>query len=123
MIGCMGEVYQIQQDKFNASYEISEEPLDIFAQMFEFIPAVERMDDNAYLPIDEIAKICYPKKDAGIWEKQLERRTRVFGKTVNDYFVADSGDYLAVRKDDPQDVYVIRKEVFGRTYVEKEAKR
>lgn len=120
MIGCMGEVYQIQFEKFSASYEISEEPLDIFAQMFEFIPAVERLDDHSYLPIDEIAKICYPKKGAGIFAKQLDKRTRVFGKTVADYFVADPGDYLAVRKDDPQDIYVIRKEVFARTYVEKE---
>ncbi len=123
MIGCMGEVYQIQSDKFQASYEISEEPLDIFSQMFEFVPAVERLDDHSYLPIDEIANICYPKKGAGIFAKPLNKRTRVFGKTVTDYFVADPGDYLAMRKDDPQDVYVIRKEVFGRTYVEKDLQK
>ena len=119
MIGCMGEVYQIQFEKFKASYEISEEPLDIFTQMYELIPAVERLDDHSYIPIDEIAKICYPKKGAGIFAKQLDKHTRVFGKTVTDYFVADPGDYLAVRKDDPRDIYVIRKEVFARTYVEK----
>lgn len=123
MIGCMGEVYQIQSEKFKASYEATEEPLDIFAQMFEMIPAVERMDDHSYLPIDEIAKICYPKKGVGIFAIQLNKRTRVFGKTVADYFVADSGDYLAMRKDDLQDIYVIRKEVFARTYVEKEEKK
>lgn len=120
MIGCMGEVYQIQLEKFSASYESSEKPLDMFIQMFEFIPAVERLDNHTYLPIDEMAKICYPKREAGIFAKQLEKRTRVFGKTFSDYFVADPGDYLAVRKDDLQDIYVIRKEVFGRTYVEKE---
>lgn len=120
MIGCKGEVYQIQYEKFNASYEMSEEPLDIFTQMYEFIPAVERLDNHTYVPIDEIAKICYPKKEAGILARPLEKRTRVFGKTVADYFVADPGDYLAVRKDDLQDVYVIRKEVFVLTYVEKE---
>lgn len=120
MIGCMGEVYQIQREKFSSSYEISEEPLDMFAQMFEFIPAVERLDDHTYLPIDEIAKICYPKKGSGIFARRLTKRTRVFGKNVTDYFVGDPGDYMAVRKDDPQDIYIIREEVFGRTYVEKE---
>lgn len=121
MIGCMGEVYQIQREKFEASYEVTKEQLDIFDRMFEFIPAVEKAEDHTYLPIDEQAKICYPKKGPGILAKQLTARTRVFAKNGCDYFVGDPGDYMAVRKDDPQDIYIIRKEVFGRTYVEKDA--
>lgn len=121
MIGCMGEVYQIQQDKFASSYEESDEKLDIFEQMFDFIPAVERLDDHTYIPIDEIARICYPKKGAAILAYRLKKRTRVFAKNGTDYFVGNEGDYLAVRKDDLQDVYIIQGEVFRRTYVEKEA--
>ncbi|MBE5881902.1 MAG: hypothetical protein E7289_06330 [Lachnospiraceae bacterium] len=121
MIGCLGEVYQIHRDKFESSYETSEEKLDIFTQMLDFIPAVERVDDHTYLPIDELAHLCYPKPGAGIYAQQLEKRTRVFSKNGSDYFVGEQGDYLAIRKDDVQDVYIIREEVFGRTYVEKEA--
>lgn len=120
MIGCLGEVYQIQREKFEASYEPGEEALDIFTQMFDFIPAVERVDDHTYLPIDEMAKICYPKKGAAILARQLSGRTRIYAKNGTDYFVGDEGDYMAVRKDDPQDIYIIRGEVFKRTYVEKE---
>ncbi|MBQ8199357.1 MAG: hypothetical protein IJZ76_08020 [Lachnospiraceae bacterium] len=119
MIGCLGEVYQIHQDKFEASYEPSEEKLDIFTQMLDFIPAVERMDDGSYLTIDEQAHLCYPKPGASILAGPLERRTRVFTKNGTDYFLGKQGDYLAVRKDDPKDVYIIQSEVFGRTYVEK----
>jgi len=120
MIGCLGEVYQIQKEKFESSYEPSDEDLDIFSQMFEFVPAVERVDDHTYIPIDEIAKICYPKKGAAIMALQLKGRTRVFAKNGTDYFVGDEGDYMAMRKDDFQDIYIIRGEVFRRTYVEKE---
>ncbi len=120
MIGCLGEVYQIKREKFESSYEVSDEQLDIFSQMFDFIPAVERVDDHTYLPIDEIAKICYPKKGSSILARQLTGRTRVFAKNTADYFVGDAGDYMAVRKDDPQDIYIIQGEVFRRTYIEKE---
>ena len=120
MIGCLGEVYQIQREKFETSYEVGEEKLDIFTQMFHFIPAVERVDDHTYLPIDELAHICYPKKGAAILAQRLTKRTRVFAKNGMDYFVGDAGDYMAVRKDDVEDVYIIQEEVFRRTYVEKE---
>ncbi len=120
MVGCLGEVYQIQKEKFEASYEVSEEKLDIFTQLFDFIPAVERVDNHTYLPIDEISNICYPKKGAGILAEQLTGRTRIFAKNGTDYFVGDEGDYMAVRKDDLQDIYIIQGEVFRRTYVEKE---
>lgn len=119
MIGCLGEVYQIHKSKFEASYEPSDEKLDIFGQMLDFIPAVERTDDGSYLTIDEQAHLCYPKKGASILAKKLEKRTRVFSKNGLDYFLGNQGDYLAVRKDDPQDVYIIQNEVFGRTYVKK----
>lgn len=121
MIGCLGEVYQIHRDKFESSYEPSEEKLDIFTQRLDFIPAVERVDNHTYLPIDELAHLCYPRIGAGIYAQQLERRTRVFSKNGTDYFVGEQGDYLAIRKDDLQDVYIIREEVFGHTYTEKES--
>lgn len=120
MIGCLGEVYQIQKNKFESSYEASDEKLDIFTQMLDFIPAVEKVADHEYLPIDELAHLCYPKPGVGIYAQQLKKRTRVFSKNGSDYFVGEKGDYLAIRTDDVQDVYVIREEVFVRTYVEKE---
>ncbi len=120
MIGCLGEVYQIHKNKFETSYEPSDEKLDIFAQMMDFIPAVERVDDGTYLAIDEQARLCYPKKGASILAKKLEKRTRVFSKNGSDYFLGKEGDYLAIRKDDPEDVYIIQEQVFQKTYVEKE---
>lgn len=120
MIGCLGEVYQIQKSKFESSYEPSDEQLDIFSQMLDFIPAVESVEDHAYIPIDEIAHLCYPKPGAGIYAQQLKKRTRVFAKNGSDYFVGEKGDYIAIRTDDVQDVYIIQGVVFDRTYVEKE---
>ncbi len=119
MIGCLGEVYQIQREKFESSYEMSDEKLDIFEQYMEFIPYVERVEDGVHIAIDEKARICYPKKEASILAQPLKRRSKVFAKNSQDYFVGMQGDYLAIKKEDLQDLYIIREEVFRRTYEEK----
>jgi len=116
MIGCLGEVYDIQEEKFLKTYDKSEEKLDIFESFFNYIPAVEITDTSEYVAIDELAHLCYPKSDSGIYAKRLEKRTRVFRKGGVDYFVGSEGDYLVIRKDDYQDIYIVKEEIFYRTY-------
>lgn len=117
MIGCQGEVYDIKKDKFDKSYETSLDKLDIFSQMLEFIPAVEVEPEGTYVTIDEMAHLCYPSKQHGIYAKKLDRRTKVFmSDTPEDYFVGNKGDYLAIRCDDVHDVYIIKNDIFLYTY-------
>ena len=117
MIGTQGEVYHISEEKFQRSYEASDEPLDIFSQMTVFLPEIEVLETGEYIDIDEVAHICYPKQDAGIYAKELERRTKVFPVYDPDkYFLGKKGDYMAVRTDDVTDIYIIQKNIFLRTY-------
>ena len=118
MIGCLGEVYEIAGTKFHASYEESDEKLDIFSTFFDFLPAVELTESGEYCPIDELANICYPKPGNGILARALERRTKILRKDSLDYFIGNPGDYMAIRCDDMTDLYIIQKEVFLRTYEE-----
>lgn len=122
MIGCRGEVYDIQAEKFQKTYEATEESLNILDQMLEFIPTIETLPEEEYISIDEIAHLCYPKNELGIYARQLDRRTKVFPVNYNqDYFIGRTGDYLAVREDDLQDIYIIQKDIFGQTYEKREA--
>ena len=116
MIGCLGEVYEITRQKFENSYEKSDEQLDIFSQLLDFIPAVELPRTGEYKTIDELAYLCVPKP-GGIYAKQLQIRTKVFGKGRGDYFIGKAGDYLAIRLDDLQDMYIIRRENNMATYL------
>ena len=117
MIGRRGEVYHIRRDKFLATYELTEEPLDIFTQMLDFIPVVETVSDGGYISIDEMARLCYPKTQAVICCQELKKRTRVFSKnSEQEYFLGRPGDYLAVRLDDITDIYVIQRDIFAETY-------
>ena len=54
-----------------------------------------------------------------IFAKPLEKGVKVFTAWDKEkYMLGKPGDYLAVRTDDYHDVYVVEKEIFGKTYTE-----
>lgn len=117
MIGCRGEIYEIEASKFSRSYEITEEKLDVFEQMLDFIPEVRISATKEYVPIDDKAHICYPKQDAKIYAMRLKSRTKIFQKDgQGEYFLGRAGDYMAIRADDIRDMYIIQENVFEQTY-------
>ncbi len=120
MIGYRGEIYDIKREKFERTYETTEEPLDVFTQMMDILPAAEVVSNGDYVSLEELARLCYPKSGAGIYAKRLERRTKVFPVgEEQEYFLGRPGDYMAVRPDDFCDIYVIESEIFYQTYEEK----
>ena len=121
MIGVQGEVYQIFKQKFESNYRETDEPFDIFVNMSVFMPEVKVLPEGKYINIDEMAKLCYPKDGAGIYARELTRRTKVFPVyDKKNYFLGRSGDYMAVRADDLSDIYIIKKQIFNQTYEEAE---
>ena len=117
MIGCRGEIYHINRERFEQTYEPTEERLDIYEQMLEYLPEVKSCEDEAFITLDEMAHLCYPKERGGIYAVSLECRTKVFNPyNDGEYFVGRKGDYLAIRQDDLSDIYVIRKDIFHESY-------
>lgn len=123
MIGCRGEIYDIEKEKFDKTYELTEDRLDIFEQMLEFLPEVERDEDGEFVSIDELAYLCYPKQGKGIYAKEIKNRTKIFPVSrEHEYYLGRPGDYLAVRIDDIRDVYIIQADIFKQTYELKQEK-
>ena len=119
MIGTQGEVYHIACEKFEKTYQATEEELDIFANMTVFLPEVRIMPDGEYVNIDEIAHICYPKPGNPIYAKPIDRRTKIFPVyDKENYFLGKPGDYMVVRTDDMNDIYIVQKRIFEYTYEE-----
>jgi len=119
MIGSRGEVYHISAQKFENTYEITSENLDVFAEMLDFIPEVQLVETGEYITIDDKAHICYPQRNVRIYAVQLQGRTKIFqGSGEGNYFLGRQGDYMAVREDDIRDIYVIQREIFESTYEE-----
>jgi phosphoglycolate phosphatase len=118
MIGCMGEIYDISLEKFLKTYELTEEPLDVFDQMMTYIPEIKDGATGEYIAIDEVARICRPKSDTYIYVQKLNERTKIFnGDGKQGYFLGHKGDYMAARKDDLGDMYIINKDIFEKTYI------
>ncbi len=117
MIGCRGEVYDMQVEKFHATYEESDEALDVFEQMLDFLPAIEVLSSGEYVSLDDVAHLCYPKHGIGIYARELERRTKIFPiGNEGEYYLGRPGDYMAIRVDDFADIYIIQREIFLQTY-------
>ena len=78
---------------------------------------VSKLPVGDYISLDELAKLCYPRRGVGIYACELQRRTKVFPASDNgEYFLGRPGDYMAVRLDDFTDIYVIQREIFLQTY-------
>lgn len=119
MIGSRGEVYDIKKEKFHKTYETTQEKIDIFDQMLDFLPEIQLESDGSYVMLDLYGKICYPKTDAGIYARPIEKRTKIFpAQEGQEYYLGRPGDYMAVRLDDMDDLYIIQADIFRDTYEE-----
>lgn len=117
MVGSRGEIYDIQKEKFERTYDVTDEALDVFGQMLDFLPEIQLMDSGDYVMLDNYGKLCYPKTDAKIYGKMIEKRTKIFpAQEGQEYYLGRPGDYLAVRMDDLNDMYIIQADIFSCTY-------
>ena len=117
MIGIKGEIYNISAEKFDATYKQTYELFDICNIMPMYLPTVYSCVTNRRISLGDKAHLCYPRNGNMIYAKQLERKTKVFTKyNEGEYFVGKPGDYLVVRADDLDDVYIVQKEIFGESY-------
>ena len=124
MIGAAGEIYSIKADKFNASYAAGSGVYE--ADFFElpdikkYSPTVKNKQTGETAGISELLKLAKPCRPTGnipIYAKQLTKHTKVFNSWTKDgYMKGKPNDYIAVRKDDENDVYIIKNDIFKLTY-------
>ena len=114
MIGSQGEVYPINADKFAKSYALVEEG---FIRDYQYSPTAKNKLTGESFQIVTRARACIPVGSTYIHAAQLQRNTKVFTKWNSEgYMLGVTGDYIAVRSDDHNDVYVIKEEIFKETY-------
>ncbi len=114
MIGVQGEVYPNRREKFERSYKRLEEP---YVFDGEYSPMVKEMAEGKNISLIPHAKACMPTGEVRIYVKRLDHRVKVFTAWDEDkYMLGREGDYLAVRRDDLRDVYIIEQGIFDRTY-------
>ena len=114
MIGIQGEIYPNKKAKFERSYECSEEPY-IFEGEYE--PTIKDSMEGKHISLVPYANTCISTGEVYIYAKQLNNRVKVFTEWDDEkYMLGKEGDYLAVRKDDLHDIYIIEEQIFESTY-------
>ena len=114
MIGIQGEVYPNDRLKFERSYQYLDDP---YVFQGEYEPTVKDVAQGKNVSLIPYARSCVPTGEVFIYVKQLDHRVKVFTAWDEEkYMLGREGDYLAVRKDDLHDVYIIEQKIFAQTY-------
>lgn len=119
MIGIKGEVYPTSRKKFDYSYKIldGKYSLQECALNAEYVPTIKNRLTGEKTSVSQFAGKCIPTGKIFIYAKPLTCRVKIF--TVWDeekYMLGEVGDYLAVRCDDFQDIYIVEQNIFNSTY-------
>jgi len=116
MIGIEGEIYPISGEKFERSYTKSDEP---FSRSFEYEPRIKDVISGKTRTILQSARSALSSGGARIHAGLLKDHVKLFTAWDEErYYSGKPGDYIAVREDDPHDIYVINGKLFPRLYKE-----
>lgn len=116
ILGIYGEVHVMEEDKFNQAYQPVEAEIRYSAQ---YMPIAKNLFDNTSISLEKYAKACTAKEDHDIYAKPINITTKLFtvGEPDN-YMYGEIGDYIAVNKQDMNDIFIINKDIFHLSYVE-----
>ena len=114
MVGISGEVYPINKTVFEQKYVPCDELPDMDQ---EYPPAVIDSVNNIRIPLADRIKGCTSAGGSKILAKQLIRYTKVFTLWDPDHYLyGRPGDYLAMSVNDSKDIYIVRRDIFEKTY-------
>jgi phosphoglycolate phosphatase len=115
MIGILGEVYPIKAGNFKRSYAVTGQP---FITDFTYSPTVKNKLTGDSVEIIKYAKPCIAEGEVCVYAMPVVKNTKVFTAwNPEGYMHGKPGDFLAVRFNDHNDVYIIRKDIFDKTYM------
>lgn len=118
MISKSGSVYPITKEKFDRTYSLCDSDF-IFDGEYE--PRVFTLKDGEMISqqknLLDFAHTCISKQDSNILAAELNRCVKLYTKwDKNNYMNGEIGDFIAVRKDDNTDVYIIKRSQFEAIY-------
>lgn len=114
MIGIKGEVYPNIKEKFDRTYHVLDTP---YVFDGEYAPTVKDMIEGETVSLIPYAKACVANGESYIYVRQLDHRMKIFTEWDEEsYMLGTDGDYLAVRKEELHDIYIIEEKIFEKTY-------
>ena len=114
MIGVEGEVYPIKEEKLLRSYKMLDDP---YERSFDYEPSVKNLITGERKGVLKFARSVLSTGGARIYAAPVDGYIKLFTLWDEEkYYSANPGDYIAVREDDPHDIYIIRNRLFDTLY-------
>ncbi len=114
MVGVDGETYHNEEDKLKKNYVLTDEPFPVDPES-PWQPKVYRYSDRKAGLLAPYARKCVAKDEALVWASRLSCRLEVL-TMWKEWHLGEPGDWLVSRDSDRQDIYIIKKEIFERSY-------
>ncbi|MCR4670134.1 MAG: DHH family phosphoesterase [Saccharofermentans sp.] len=115
IIGIEGEIWPISAEKLSNSYNMTGFK---YQGEFEYEPEIKDIASGEIKHVLPFAMtIISPPGSARIYAKPLDHAIKLF--TIwNDekYYSGNIGDFIAVREDDPHDIYIVNGRLFDKLY-------
>lgn len=115
VFGWAGNISVLNQKKFEAHYEKTEETYEPaeWTQGGIYVPRLKTQNSKRTLLATDCTKICIPKGDTLLYAKRLDKAVKVFApQNQGKYILGRPGDYLTVRKDNLSEVAVMTQDTF-----------
>ncbi|SKC08333.1 nanoRNase/pAp phosphatase, hydrolyzes c-di-AMP and oligoRNAs [Lachnospiraceae bacterium] len=114
MIGVEGEIYPIKKEKLEKSYILKDKP---YVKEFEYRPKIKNLQTEESRTVLSFARTVLSTVSTAIYARPLTKSVKLFTAwDTEKYYSGEPGDFIAVREDDPHDIYVIRKDLFSKLY-------
>ncbi len=114
MIGIDHEIYPSRREYVREKYDLTE---DTYLFEGEYSPTVHNKLTGEQMPLIPHARCCAAKETSYVYARELSCRTKVFTEWDKEqYMLGLPGDYLAVSKENPKDMYIVKRKVFERLY-------
>ena len=111
MVDSRGSAYLTTSEKFDSTYERTEGIFDVRSDYHPHAISSE-MESQ---PL--IFSCCRSRGGAKVYAEELKRNTKLFTMWDRRHYISGmAGDFLVVRIDDPDDIYIIERERFKEIY-------
>ena len=114
MIGIKGEVWWTNTKKFSEAYKKLRGNYNF---KLDYSPTIKDISTTETIDLIPHAHMCMSNGGSRIMAKPLTNETKIFQKGSKlEYFKGYPGDMMAWRTTDPDDMYIIRKDIFEQSY-------
>ncbi|PHU38108.1 HAD-IA family hydrolase [Agathobacter ruminis] len=116
LIGDHGDVNAISRSIFDADYRTVDWKFALKSSEYEPTIRVDEEGSEA-ISLLNCAKVCIPEREETVTAARLEKNIKLFDLwDTRAYRKGDKGDYLLMRNNSAQDLYIIEKEMFENRY-------